>query len=420
MRRLLWVSAILVIVPLIALVALAFMVFERQALVDRDAEFTPDHVARAHRIVERNNPSKLRPGDVRTVSLTQEDVDLAANFVAHLYAHGSARVVLQPGTVHVGLSSRLRSNPFGEYLNLDTTLGEASGVPKIQYLRIGKLEVPGGIADGVLRLMMPMLMRDENVRLAAGMIRDLKVDDGKLSVRYEWPAGMPARLQAAAVAPDEQERLRLYQTRLAEASALASGAGSSVSLAELMRPLFQLAGERSATNDPVAESRSAIVVLAFHVTGQQLSTVIPQAKEWPQPAKSMVQLNGRDDFPKHFLVSAAVSANAGQSLANAVGLYKEIEDARGGSGFSFNDIAADGAGTRFGELATANADAARKLQQRIAAGVTDADIMPETADLPEFMPEAEFVRRFGGVGAPEYKKMTEEIERRIAALPINR
>ncbi len=28
--------------------------------------------------------------------------------------------------------------------------------------------------------------------------------------------------------------------------------------------------------------------------------------------------------------------------------------------------------------------------------------MPEIADLPEYMPEAEFKRRFGGVGAPAY------------------
>ena len=43
-----------------------------------------------------------------------------------------------------------------------------------------------------------------------------------------------------------------------------------------------------------------------------------------------------------------------------------------------------------------------------------------TADLPEFMPEAEFKRRFGGTQGEPYRKMMKEIERRIAALPINR
>jgi hypothetical protein len=46
--------------------------------------------------------------------------------------------------------------------------------------------------------------------------------------------------------------------------------------------------------------------------------------------------------------------------------------------------------------------------------------MPPTEDLPEFMAEAEFKRRFGGIDAPPYKHMMAEIERRIAALTLYR
>jgi len=104
-------------------------------------------------------------------------------------------------------------------------------------------------------------------------------------------------------------------------------------------------------------------------------------------------------------------------LADAVGLYKEIDDSRGGSGFSFNDIAADRAGVRFGESAAKSATA-HKLQTRVTDGINESDFMPATADLLEFMPEAEFKRRFGGIEGSEYKKMMAEIERRIAALPL--
>ena len=41
-------------------------------------------------------------------------------------------------------------------------------------------------------------------------------------------------------------------------------------------------------------------------------------------------------------------------------------------------------------------------------------------DLPEFMAQAEFVRRFGGVGQPRYQAMVDRIEQRIAALPLYR
>jgi hypothetical protein len=117
------------------------------------------------------------------------------------------------------------------------------------------------------------------------------------------------------------------------------------------------------------------------------------------------------------MISAALSANTGGPFADAVGIYKEVADARGGSGFSFNDIAADRAGSRLGELAEGR-DSARRLQARLSVPLTERVLMPDTRDLPEFMPEAEFMRRFGGVGAPAYARMMADIDARIAALPL--
>jgi hypothetical protein len=135
------------------------------------------------------------------------------------------------------------------------------------------------------------------------------------------------------------------------------------------------------------------------------------------PAPRSVTLAGRDDFPKHFLISATLAAQGGGALADAVGVFKEVDDARHGSGFSFNDIAADRAGTRFGELAVGSA---ARLQAAVAAGMAEPDFMPDVRDLPEFMPEADFMRRYGGIGAPAYGRMMSEIEARIAARPLYR
>ena len=56
----------------------------------------------------------------------------------------------------------------------------------------------------------------------------------------------------------------------------------------------------------------------------------------------------------------------------------------------------------------------------MAAGVGESDLMQEVSGLPSFMPEAEFQRRLGGVGAPPYQDMMREIERRIAACALYR
>ncbi len=116
----------------------------------------------------------------------------------------------------------------------------------------------------------------------------------------------------------------------------------------------------------------------------------------------------------------ALAAGAGGPFADAVGVYKEVDDSRRGSGFSFADLDADRDGTRFGEAATASAASARRVQALARTGLRESDVMVAARDLPEAMPEAEFKRRFGGVDAPAYARMIAEIDGRIAALPAYR
>ena len=65
-----------------------------------------------------------------------------------------------------------------------------------------------------------------------------------------------------------------------------------------------------------------------------------------------------------------------------------------------------------------SADSARRLQTRAGAGLREADFMPEIADLADNLQDGEFKRRFGGVGAPAYNRVAQDIERRVAACPL--
>jgi hypothetical protein len=237
-----------------------------------------------------------------------------------------------------------------------------------------------------------------------------------MTVTYRWQDDLPAKLSNALLSNQDHNRIEAYQRHLAE---LTQGSSRNLNLTALTKPLFQLATDRSANGAAVAENRAAILVLTFYVNQKDLNKIVPHSKTWPRPTWRRVTLNDRNDLPKHYLVSAMLAAYSGTPLADAVGLYKEIEDSRGGSGFSFNDIAADRAGTRMGERAISNEARAKKIQMLMSAA-TESDIMPMTADLPEFMPEAEFKRRFGGLQGKPYRQMMAEIEQRVAALPINR
>jgi hypothetical protein len=416
MRRLA-VCLLLVVIGLpLLLVCIVFLAVEERPALHRTAELRPQQIERARRILERNDPRKLKSGEIRTISISQEDLDLAVNYLANRYAGGSARVELTPGVAHVTASVRLPGDDTGAFLNIDAILLETSTLPRLDKVWIGRVRVPEWLATRLVASAIPRLTKLEDHSWALHAIQRVALRHEAVSVTYEWQDQFQGLLQAAAVPQQDLERLRAYQERLAAVTRDGKGA---LSLAGLTQPLLSLAAERSGTGEAAAENRSAILVLTCYVIGARLAELVPESRGWPQPASRAVTLDRRSDLAKHFVVSAALAAHAGQPLADAIGVYKEVEDSRSRSGFSFRDIAADRAGSRFGELAAGSEASARRLQAVTSEGPQESTFMPYTADLPESMPQAEFTRRFGGVGGREYERMMREIDRRVAALLSN-
>ncbi len=411
---------ILIIVVCLALISVIYLSVEKQPLITGIAQFTPAHIDRAKLILSRNDPRKMKAGVLRTITISQEDLDLVVNYLANSYGKGSSNIDLQQGMVRVRATVELPSNPIGRYLNIDAKFRETKALPRFEYLRIGKLPVPAFIADGILQFGIKQLQASEDYGAAADVIKNVSTSNEMLRIVFEWNEALPNQLKALLVPPKEQERLKAYHERLVELTGK-PGSKRKLRFNELMRALFELATQRTINGgEPAAENRAAIIVMAFYVNGKGLGAIIPAAIQWPKPTSRSVTLSGRSDFSQHFTISAALASTAGSPLSDVIGLYKEIKDSHGGSGFSFNDIAADRAGTRFGELATTSDGGAQKVQRQLTAGLRESDIMPEVKDLPEYMQESEFKRRYGGIGSPAYIKMTNEIERRITALPLYR
>lgn len=378
---------------------------------------TPTRVAHAKRLLARIDPRNAPPGALRTLQLNEADLNLALAYLASQRPHTQAQLVLQDGSATLRASTFVPPNPFGDYLNIQAVLRETAGLPQLEQLSLGRLAVPPAIANRLLRWGLSRLQASPAAATAADSIQHVGVRNGVLSLQFVWNEALPAQLQAALVPTEVQQRLQAYQGRLAE---LAAQPGPrTLSLGTLAQPLLALAAQRSNAQNPLAdEYRAALVTLAFYVNGKGLGAILPAARAWPRPAPRNVSLGGRGDTAQHFSISAALAATAGSPLADLVGVYKELDDAQGGSGFSFNDLAADRAGTRLGALATGSNP--QKLQQRVALGLGDADLLPKVSDLPEDMQLPEFEKRFGGVDGPGYRKMAADIERRIAALALYR
>jgi len=361
----------------------------------------------------------MRAGVLRTVVVSQEDLDLTANYLANRYARGASQIVLQEGRATVRASVALPPNPLGGFINLDVALRETATLPRVERFQIGSLRLPAFLCNWLLDWGLSRMQASANYAAAADVVKQVRSRGGFLSVLFEWNEAVPGQLRAALVDEDDQVRWRVYQEKLVELASQPDG-WRVVPLDQLLVPLLALASDRARTGDVMAENRAALIVLAFYVNGKGLAALVPKAQEWPKAQRHIVTLNGRTDFTLHFSISAALAATAGSPLSDAVGLYKELDDARGGSGFSFNDIAADRAGTRLGEWLVEGRGSADRARRALARGLGEQDLMPDVRDLPEFLTEAEFKRRFGGVGQPAYQAMVADIERRIAALSIYR
>jgi hypothetical protein len=377
----------------------------------------PADVARALSLVQAHDPRRAQPGAVSALRLNERELDLLLNHAGARWLDASVQVSLERRAASVRGSLHLPPNPFGRWLNVQARWLETGGLPVLDSLQIGGLPLPAWLGERVALALAERAGLLGELQFAAGVVRRVTFAPQQMGVIYAWSNDSADRMLAALLPLADQERLHAhgqYLSQLVERQ----GPGWQVSLAPLLGPMFELARQRSAAGgDAATENRAALVVLTFFVNGRPLNPLLPRTQPLPRPRFVQVTLAGRDDFPRHLLISAALAAEGTSPLSKAIGTYKEVADSRGGTGFSFNDMAANRAGTRLGELAVR---APEKLQAVLAAGVQESDVMPAWADLPSGMSEAEFKQRFGGVGTPVYLGMMAEIERRVGALPALR
>jgi hypothetical protein len=398
-----------------SLAAVAALALDRAPAVPERNDIRVADVAHALALARQHDPRQSRPGQLTQISLTERDIDLLLNHAAHRLLGVRVAIQMQPGQARLQASLPWGWGPLKGWLNLQARLQQTQGLPALLSWQLGGLPLPRALAQPALQAAATHLGAQPQLALVPEVVQQVQFEATQMSLSYVWQPDTSDRVLAALTPPAEQERLRAYAERLAELTRL--GADSPRPLPALLTPMFELARQRSLTNDPAQENRAAVLTLALYVNGRSLASVVPAARHWPQPRPLQVQLAGRDDFPQHYLISAFLAMEGTSPLTQAIGLAKEVADAKGGSGFSFTDMAANRAGMRFGQLAL-NQPAI--LQQRLAQGVSEAGLLPSVQDLPEFLKQVEFEAFYGHVGSPPYQRVLADIEQRLNALPLYR
>jgi hypothetical protein len=321
----------------------------------------------------------------------------------------------------VELTIELPRNPLGGYLNITANFLSGGDQIRLQRLRVGELELPGWTLQPLLLgAHRRMLARYDEYRALAESITSHRFHANRVVIRYRLTSTLVGELRdkgKVILLPESDSRRMLAYHK--ELVGMAKRYGSrSVSLDQVLVPLFRLAAARTDENgDHQAENRALLLTLTIHSLGMNMGRFIDV------PAGSHARtlrpsLLGRHDLAQHYLVSAGLAVAAGSGLAGGVGVFKELEDSRGGSGFSFADLLADRAGIRLAQMATATEKRARLLQQRMSGPLSETDFMPEIDDLPEGVMELEFKRRYRDLDSNSYRMIEAEIEQRLSRCSI--
>ena len=409
MRCFKWLAT-LILLPITVVAALIFFATDNRALVERSEVISPYSIIQAKQIFFANDPRRQRNGEIRTATIPSALIDEGMNYVAGRYLHGRGAFVLADNTGEIRISIGL---PAKRFVNLRTNVDIVDGKPQISSASLGSLPLPATLVEFAIAKILTTYGFAKEWALATQSIQKVTFSPniGIVAVTYIWQPTILDHARSAALQEEDILRLRSAQTSLA-ALVAHRAPGSVVTLSEMIHGAFSGSGD-----DPVKMGRATLLVLASHLAGKDLAALVPAARSWPRIRWVNITLACRHDLAQHFVVSAALAAWAGEPVADAIGLYKELEDARDGSGFSFIDLSADRAGTRFGEALIAHSEQLLKI---ISSDLDDAQLLPPVADLPESLHGVEFSSRFGNHQSAAFKAMQQEIERRLDTLPIYR
>lgn len=377
-----------------------------------------DDLVRAKKILHEG--SKTKPDEIGIIELNEADLNLAGNYLLNRYSKSAADLDFKNDELRFKVTMTLPENSLGKYLNISFRLGNVEGndLPVITKFKTGKLLLPAKLAAFVIDAVIQHSSLNEYFILATRPLKAVKIDAEKLTITYYPNKDTLIQARNFLTHTGDSSTLNIYQQKLADIVAKHDPEWR-LSLADLLRPLFELAYQRSTLETAIDENRVVISAINDYVNKNENKKLLAMPESAPPTGQQYAAfLYKRMDLAQHFIGSAALTASVNKQAAQIAGEEKELSDAHGGSGFSFIDLAADKAGTRFGEMATSSPESARKMQKAMS-GIKDySDFMPDPRDLPEHMNEADFKQRFESVNSPVYQEILKQIDARISATPI--
>jgi hypothetical protein len=305
---------------------------------------------------------------------------------------------------------------LGRWLNVTVRAeGPSTGFPKTR-IRVGLWNLPPWLSRWVLQAGRLYLSRRVEVPPLDMMIRNFKVDGAAVSALVSLPpkSGLVDDVANAVAEPvDGASVLRVY-CALAELQRKRP----SGDFAEQVRRAFAFEPEGTSRAD---SNRAAFIALGMFAVDDRVGDFADLSAAdlgKCRIAPVALAIYDRQDWPKHWALSAAIAVGAGTQLSEAAGEWKELADSlqrrsrfaiADPSGFSMADLGADRAGFRTAREAWQPENADRMAA--LLAHATAEELLPRVlTEREDGLSNAEFVQHYGGVDDPRFKRRVEEID----------
>lgn len=355
----------------------------------------------------------IRRGERLTLRVSQAELDGLGQLSNQALAPLRVKASLVAGKAAAGQADHLlvrisRPLPLGLWVNMTATVQTGARKPGLPEIRaqLGHLPMPQWLTHLVLRRLWLAVQGDSAHPLALDdAIRQMSIGRSRIVLVIAHPgrgAGLAGLARANGAALDATYVGKAY-------CAIAGHKGSDLSA--LVRRTWAVPAPPGLSGED--RNRALLTALAMRVVPEYrdrlASEALPLIARCPAPALALT-LGGREDLAKHWTLSAALTATLGGQVARSMGAWKELADsARGGSGFSFVDLAADRSGERFA-MAAVDPSLASAVSTRLGA-VTQAQLLPaELLSKPEGLDQAAFERDYSAIDSPEYKQAIRAID----------
>lgn len=419
---------IFVLTVLVLVIATAVMLIDLFPSVTAKSPEQVDNAEVVQPLIDELRVSLRSRYEAQQINVSDIQANSLAGFLSRAINQANAQVTFADNKMIVTFTYKIETGIFPLYVNIENVVLDGKGL-KLDSVKVGDLRLPGDFALSKAEYLVNIYTSSAIASKAIETINSLAVKNTSVQINLAPLDGLLREFKNIETGGSGKDT-RLLKIRIAHYLRLLDGLyvppppnnASGPSLSYYLHAAMQEAAVLSQQSSATLENEAVILALAIFAGSPRFTALIGDLSfaidKLPSASTKPILLD-RQDLSLHFIFSAAIKLLSQKGISIAVGEFKELMDrGKGGSGYSFVDLAADLSGNHFAELAV-DPIRARNLQKIIATAANEDLFMVSIKGLDEGLSKTDFADQYGMVDSPAYKNVVMEINRRIAALPIS-